>query len=299
MKTGQIFWGILFVTVGGLILLNRYDIVDVNWYFVWDLWPLLLILWGLMIMSKDTIAKPIITVVIAFFVGVIIYGTISNVVDDSRYESYWDEDNEIRKFSEEYDPSMKFAELNLSGGVGTFVITDRTSKLVRGYAKGDVEHLDFSSHANGDKVYINVELDKNDWHVFKGTSKKLVEVELNRNPIWDIDLNLGAAKSNFDLSPFKVKNLEINTGATKTKIKLGEAYPDTKIKIQMGAASLDLLIPKESGCRLKGDMALMAKDFKGFGKESGYYITSNYEQAENKIDIHISGGVSSIEIDRY
>lgn len=299
MKTGQIFWGVLLVTIGGLILLNRYDIVEVDWYFVWDLWPVLLILWGLLIVSKDTFAKPVITILIGFFVGAVIYGTIANVITNDDYETYWHDEYEVRKFSEEYDPTIEFAELKLSGGVGTFAINDRTSKLVRGYAKGDVEHLDFRTHFSDNKAYIDVELDNNKWQVFKGSTKKLVEVELNRNPVWEIVLNLGAAKSDFDLSSFRVKKLEINTGATATKIKIGDKYPETGIKIQMGAAALELDIPEDSGCRLKGDMALMTKDFEDFYEENGYYKTSNYETAENKIDINISGGVSSLEINRY
>ncbi len=299
MKTGQIFWGILFVTIGGLILLSRFDIVDVDWYFVWDLWPLLLILWGLMIITKDTIAKPFITIVIAFFFGTIIYGTVANIVSDSSYDEYWDEDFEVRKFSEDYDPAIEFADLTLSGGIGTFTIHDRTSKLIRGYAKGDLGQLDFRHHQSENKAFVEIDLDKKDWRMFEGSSKKLLEVELNRNPVWELDFNLGAAKSDFDFSPFKVSRLELNTGATKTKIRLGDQYSDTKVQIQMGAAALNLLVPRESGCRLEGEMALMAKDFDGFTKKNGFYVTSNYDDAVNKIDIKVSGGVSSLEIKRY
>jgi hypothetical protein len=47
-------------------------------------------------------------------------------------------------------------------------------------------------------------------------------------------------------------------------------------------------------------MALVAKNFEGFEKfDSGYYETANYTEAQNKIEIEVSGGVSSISISKY
>jgi hypothetical protein len=47
-------------------------------------------------------------------------------------------------------------------------------------------------------------------------------------------------------------------------------------------------------------MLLIAKDLDEFiQKDSDYYITENYERAENKIIIDIEGGVAAFEVKRY
>jgi hypothetical protein len=45
VKTGSIFWGIVLIALGGLFLLANFDIVSYD--FIWDFWPLAVIVIGL------------------------------------------------------------------------------------------------------------------------------------------------------------------------------------------------------------------------------------------------------------
>ena len=136
--------------------------------------------------------------------------------------------------------------------------------------------------------------------IFDGKIKNKLDIELNENPIWDMKLDIGAAKASIDLTKFKVKNLDLNTGATQVFLKLGDDYENTNVDVEMGAASLEIYIPKDSGCKVTGKMFLISKDLEGFSKiRKRHYETKNYETASNKIDIDIQGGVSSLEIKRY
>lgn len=117
------------------------------------------------------------------------------------------------------------------------------------------------------------------------------------------DLDFGAAKAHYDLSEFKTRNINIETGVTDVFLKLGEKYDETHVDIKMGAASLTIHMPKESGCKLTGDMVLFSKDIDGFNEmrrdEHKTYTTENYNEADNKIYIRIDGGMSKLEIKRY
>ncbi|MDX1700958.1 MAG: hypothetical protein R3250_10090, partial [Melioribacteraceae bacterium] len=133
-----------------------------------------------------------------------------------------------------------------------------------------------------------------------GNFKNQFRLSLNENPTYNLDLQIGAAKSSFNLIPFKVKNLLLETGATDTKIKLGDKQDSVSVRIDMGAAALKIYIPESSGCKLKGDMVLMTKDLEGFKEfNSGLYITENYDSSNAKIHIDIDGGVASLDIKRY
>jgi hypothetical protein len=63
---------------------------------------------------------------------------------------------------------------------------------------------------------------------------------------------------------------------------------------------MTLQIPKESGCQIKGDMVMVAKDLEGFTEfDDKNYRTDNFESAKNKIEIKFDGGVSSLKVLKY
>ena len=92
----------------------------------------------------------------------------------------------------------------------------------------------------------------------------------------------------------------METGATNTKIKLGDKSDQMNVSIHMGAASITLEIPKNVGCEIQSDMALVAKHFDNFDKQGdGHYMTENYETSKKKIFINVEGGVSTLNVYRY
>ena len=54
MKADKIFWGLVFVFVGTIFLLENFDIIDFSWRYVWRFWPLLLIITGVNIVFANS-----------------------------------------------------------------------------------------------------------------------------------------------------------------------------------------------------------------------------------------------------
>lgn len=298
MKSGQVFWGIFFVALGALILLTKYDVLLFNFDYVWDLWPLILVFIGLMVIARKSKIRPVIYLLFGFLVAFLVYGTFYNIFNyvdfDEKYDYY-----QKNIYSEKYDDS-EYAKLEVEAGAGTFTIKDTTHDLIKGIARGPFADYNFYAYNRGNTTKINFDLRHTSFSIFKGNVKNFLDIELNKNPIWDLKLDIGAAKAKFDLTRFKVRDIELNTGATDVKFRLGDLYDYTDIHVEMGAASLEFDIPKNSGCRLTGQMFLISKDIPGFIKKSKkYYVTPNYDEAANKIDIDIQGGISSLEIHRY
>ncbi len=299
MKTAQLFWGFFFLTVGALIFFVKYEVITADWYFVWDLWPLLLIFWGLSVILKDSKAKPILGILFGVFLGIVIYGSL-NYLSGTFDSCDNHNDFEIRTFTEEYDPSTKYANLDIKAGAGTFLIKRNTDHLVKGIVKGNLVDYYFNSDQKDSTANVEFELEKHNLNFFGKNSRNRLEVLLNNNPIWDLNLKIGAAKAKFDLSSFKVRNVVLGTGATHTYLTFGDKLPETYFSVEMGVSSLEIEIPRSSGCKLVGDMVLVAKNLKGFIKnDSGIYITENYFEADKKIILDINGGVSSLKIRRY
>lgn len=300
MKSGQLFWGFFLLTIGALFLLTRYDVICSDFGFVWDIWPLVFVLWGAIVMFKNSLVRPIISALLGLFIGLLLFGFIYNVFASIDFNHDFDNDYYAETFSEEYNDSVKYVDFEFESGAGTFVIENITDKLFDGRGYGSWAEYDYYCDQEDTTAYIHVSLNKKHFNLFDGNVKNHFELALNQNPVYNFNLNFGAAKARFDLSQYKTKTVDLNTGAANIKLKLGDLYDSTYVDVEMGAATLTIDVPQNSGCRVKGDMVLMSRHLEGFEKKSsGYYETPNFEDALNKVFIRIDGGVSSFSVKRY
>jgi hypothetical protein len=301
MKSGQLFWGLFLFSLGSLFLLTKYDIIYSDFEFIWNLWPLIFILWGALVIFKGSLIKPIISALFGIFLAVMLFGLVANVFSGFNFQfSSSDHDYFSQNYSEDYSESIKYAELELNSGAGTFEIEKLTDKLVEGNAYGSFAEYDFLSDTEGEKAYVEFSLNKKHFNLFEGRIKNHLEIALNEKPLWDLKLNFGAAKARFDLSSYKVRNVDLNTGAANVRLKLGDRSDTTSVDVEMGAANLKVEIPENSGCQITGEMVLMSRSLPGFKKiDKEYYETDGFENAAKKIFIRVEGGVSSLKVIKY
>ncbi|MBK8947142.1 MAG: hypothetical protein IPM32_18010 [Ignavibacteriae bacterium] len=301
MKSSNLFWGFAFITFGSLYLLNRYTYIDIDWYYIWDLWPVAIILMGISIIFKGTFIKPVISVVMGIILGVFIFGLINDAFDFDNYRDF--QRKHVREYSENFyridnNDSIKQVNLTIAAGAGKFNIEKISDELVKGFSSGNIGKYEFTKSQNDSTMQIDVRMEEVGAKIF-GKYSNDFQLSLNENPIYNFDLQIGAAKSYFNLIPFKVKNISLKTGATETKIKLGNRFPETDLNVEMGAASLKIYIPQTSGCKITGEMALVSKNLDGFIINGSDYVTDNFQTASEKIYINVNGGLASLEVSKY
>lgn len=298
MKSKQLSWGFFLITIGSLFLLTKYNFINTDFSFVWDIWPLIFILWGGLIIFKNTIAKPILSSLTGIYLAVMLFGIVSNTF--SNFDWTNDYNQVYQTYAEDYNDSIKYAELDFKSGAGYFEIAETTDKLILCNSYGSWADYDFETSKTDSSCYIDLRLEKNTFNFPINKVKNNLLINLNEKPVWDIDLNFGAAKAKLDLSHYRVRNVQLNTGASNVILKLGDKYDSTDVDIDIGAAKIKIYVPKNSGCRLEGDMVLMSRDLDGLKKvDSDLYETPDYENAQKKVSIRINGGVSSFKIIRY
>lgn len=307
MSYRKIFWGLLLVLIGILFILKNTGVLFFSWHTMWQLWPVILILWGIsLIPVKDWIklVLSLVTVVVTI-VAVQVYGP----KDKHNWNFEWNDDNDRDNdgdkvvafnnvMSENYDTLTKFAELKLNIGVGNFNIKDTTAKLIEVKHDNDKANYSMTAKADDSLTIIDLSLEKGEFN--NGNVKNNVNMKLNPNPIWDLDLNVGAAEVNFDLSGFKTRNLKIQGGASDIELKLGAILPLTDVKLEAGAASITIRIPESAGCEIVSNTFMASKDFQGFTKiGKQLYQTPNFATSTNKIKINLQAGVASVDVLRY
>ena len=308
MSYRKIFWGLLLVLIGILFILKNTGVLFFSWHSMWQLWPVILILWGIsLIPVKDWIklVLSLVTVVITFF-AIQQYGP----KDNHKWNFEWndrnqrDDNNEDNVttynnvMSENYDSLTKYAELKLNIGVGNFNISDTTNMLIE--VKHDNDNANYSMTARAEDSLTRIELSLEKGEFNEGKIRNNVNLKLNPNPIWDLDLNVGAAEVKFDLSGFKTRNLKIQGGASDIDIKIGAALPLTDVKLEAGAASIMVRVPESAGCEIISNTFMSSKDFKGFTKIGNQkYQTPNFASSTNKIMIDLQAGVARVDVVRY
>ena len=308
MSYRKIFWGLLLVLIGVLFILKNTGVLFFSWHSMWQLWPVILILWGISIIPvKDWIklVLSLVTVVVTFF-AVQQYSPKDNHKwdfdwNDRKDRDNKDEDNVItynNVMTEDYDSLTKYAELKLNIGVGNFTIKDTTNMLIEVKHDNDNANYSMTAKVEDSTAIVDLSLEKGEFN--EGKVSNNVNMKLNPNPIWDLDLNVGAAEVNFDLSGFKTRNLKIQGGASDIDIKIGAALPLTDMKLEAGAASITIRIPEGAGCEIISNTFMSSKDFKGFTKIANQkYQTPNFATSTNKIMINLQAGVARVDVIRY
>jgi hypothetical protein len=307
MKPKYIFWGLFLVTLGTLILISNFSIVDLSLSGLWKLWPAALILWGISFIINKEFVKVVFAGVIAIVLALTIFGagqSFLNLFDRDFDIEFANGDDysyaDTTRYIEAFNDKIKTADLRIDAGAGQFKILEPTSELVSVLTRGLKDNYIFQRTDSDHMASIDLKMKKTKIKLKKGSLKNRIEMSMSQQPIWNMNFDLGAAEINFDLSQYKVSTAKLDIDAASLDLKLGDKYPETIIDIDAGASAIDIMIPDSSGCEIKSDVALSSKDFEGFEKvNSDIYRTENFTSAKSKIFIRIDAGVSSIDVRRY
>jgi hypothetical protein len=307
MNAKNVIWGLVLVLIGVLFILKNMDIIYFSWYGIWKLWPMVLVLIGVAILpvkSGIKIALAIITLVIAAII-LISFQTSREPGHNWWFgskndrEEWTDEPSVIdQQISEVYDSAITQAELKFDAAAGNFRINETTGNLFDFSRDGNVGRYNYSIKELGEKREIRIELEEGRFRNID--LKNNVSMKLNPGPVWDLQVDVGAASLDLDLSPFKVGKLDINGGASSINLKLGNLQEQSEISINSGASSVKIEVPKELACEIRTSTVMVSKDLQGFNKVGdGTYVTENFSDSDKNIIIKIDAAVSSLEVDRY
>ncbi len=319
MSYKKLFWGILLVIIGILFILKNTGLIFFDWWTIFRLWPLILILWGIsLIPIKDSVKLilTLVTIALAFLLMTKFdkrerpFWQWNRDRDDWSYQYKFDDDDDSTTYSEfegsfqelfqAYDSTIQTAKLSFDAAAGDYKISDSllTDKLLLFRKKGNIGNYSMTSDDEAGRRNIRLKID--DSRVRIKNHGNIVQMYLNPNPVWDFDFDIGAANINFDLSKFKVAKIDLDGGASAISLKLGDKAVRSNVSIDAGAASIDIEVPSSSGVEVKTETVLSSRNLPGFKKISnGLFRSDNYATSASKIFIEIDAGVSSVNVKRY
>lgn len=184
------------------------------------------------------------------------------------------------------------AAVRIRFGAGTLMTRPAASgNLVDGEFRGGVEHRTSGPgqvELAQDTTYGLPWLDRESAWTVGLTS----EVPL------DLRLEAGASRTTLDLRDLRVRSLELQTGASETRVLLPRAAGSTQVRAEAGAASLTFEVPSGVAARIRTRMALGSSqvDEARFPRIGDVYQSVDYGTAANTVDLDLQGGVGSVRV---
>ncbi len=302
--------GLVLVFIGVIFLFINYGYLDWTvWRVLVDLWPVLLILFGIKLLLGKKIGFFVTVAVLVLALGFALWqGAV--LPHQSRFgERIGPRDLAERtvKLEQPLPKGVTAAKVKVEFGAGRLTVEDTTDALISGAftTSGWRQPEIRLRNRHGETAEVEVSESDGRWWPGWGTRQGVTWLlKLNNTIPIDLRMELGAGSNYLDLSPYRIRDLHMEVGASSSYVKLGSLEKHVKVSIDAGASSMTLSAPRNSGLRITMDGALVSLKGNNFSqaglvRSGDVYTSPNYNSAKNKIDIDISAGAASFELILY
>ena len=263
MRRSNLWWGIILVCIGGLLLLDNLGVLA----------PL------------NIKAGPLI-----FSLALIGLGAWTLWASQRRY-NFTTEELSIPLEGEEVLVNLDFGagELRLQGAA-------LGETLLSGTFEG-VEHNVVNEGGRQRVRLSSPPFVGPQWFIGPGQHRRWTMALNNAVPL-AITVKTGASDARLDLSDLQVTRLKLESGANSTRVIVPAHAGYTEIRGTSGAASLSVEIPEGVAARIRtsGALSSVSINRERFPKIEGEYRSPDYETAANKVDLKLEMGVGSISV---
>lgn len=297
MSRGRWVLALLLILLGGAFLAANLGVVD--WDFLlsaWLLWPLLLVVLGIWLLlgpRRRGLAAVLILLVLAAGAGLALVGS-----QQGRFAEVKEREgtfagppaSSVRRALLIAD--LGAAEVNITAGSGGAVIEAdyraRGEVVVADTGQQDNYEVEFSQRGRSFLLPF-----------LRGGGRHFFDLRLAPEIPWDLDLDVGAADANFDLSGITLSSLELDAGASSLDLRVGpDIVEGATINVDGGAASFDVALPEELTITLHMEGGLSSTDV-GEGFQERGENTFVHEGGGPEMVVNLRAGVSSINVELY
>ena len=264
MRRGVVFWAVVLIVVGVLLMLGALGVIPAGSGLIW---PLLVIAAGAWLIWA-ALSRP---------------GKI-----------------EMQEASIPLGDAAR-ARVNIHHGAGRLNIASGApaGQLANGRFGGG---LDYRADRAGALLEVRMRIPEqgsrwaNPWSWSSGGFDW--NMGLSSEMPLELEMETGAGTIEADLSGLRVAELHLKTGASSSKLVLPANAGYTKVEVEGGAASVSLRVPPGVAARIisQGGASSTNVDLNRFPRTANGYQSADYETATNKVDIQSRMGAGSVEV---
>jgi hypothetical protein len=303
MTPSRFRWGLLFILVGTLVLLQKADTIGSGvWLDLLYYVPFFFIAIGIEKIFTNSRLETISYATSVLLVAGAAYVAASSNSKDTETNFFRSETIE-----ETLDSSITGVDAKLSLTDGGLTIRDATDQLL--YAKfrqwtpkpkytltkdngrAGIEFVSRSGQLLWGMVHIDGSDDgenADDWHLMFSR-----EVPLR------LTCDADRSELHLNLSTTPLEALTLNADDADIYIKLGDLSPAVRVAVKGLDSKLRLRIPRDAGLRVIGVGDDEYLQQVGLSREDGGFVSDGYDTLQNKIDVDLDDRFRSLSIDYY
>lgn len=313
MAVGKVRTGVIFISIGVLLLLNTTGMVDLGfWGWLWQFWPVILIAIGIEKMfssAQSSNLRNLAWLSPVIIVGVVAYSVVAGQRGDNtttwndQWQWDWDDNSDApsstHTWSEPFsaDARRLNLELEMSGGRLTVRGGGDPGNLVVARTSSRGDKPSSTSSVDPDGVYT-VRIAQRDGSHHRGRDQWIMKVT-DSLPV-NLKVEGGAARMRLDLSALKVESLELDAGAADVDIVLGAMVPTVMCDLESGAAAMDVTIPSVAGLRLyrEGVISRLSDNDLNLIDRGDFSETEGYSDSAVKVEMRVKSALTSLRLRR-
>ncbi len=286
---GAPIWGIFLLFLGIVFLLQTLDILPWGlWGGLWRFWPVLIIIIGLGILLRRYnvwLVSLLVLAILGACLGIAIWQYGPSLPSGTVTRSYSEPLGDIEHAQIEIDFT--------AGSITTGSLPPTSSNFVEVNSEVRNSHqtmnVDFHQQDGEGKLYLKSK-QVND--VIKW------EVRFTRNIPLAINIKSAASNMELDLSELKVTELQLDIDAGNCRVKMPSSAGVTYAYIEVDVTNLEVTIPNGVAAKVKAnvDLSVFDVDKSRFPKKGDYYMSQDFESAENRIELEIDCDVGKVEV---
>jgi hypothetical protein len=292
----SLFWPAVLILVGVVALLVNAGFVPVERLDrLADLWPLILVVIGLELVVRRSVQGAAAEIAAALIVLVAIGGAAAYVALGPSIPTGIQTLDASGKVG-----SLNHASVQVDAGGATITIQGSSSlgdDLFRAHIEYSGRKPDVSLDASSGDVHIS---QSNTSGFFFQSRRFALTLQLNSSVPWNIAINSGASSDAFMLSTVRVARIDVNAGASKEDITVGDPSGTVPININGGALTINVHRPPGAAASVSVSGGAASLSFDGRQSKAVGTLTaqtSDYDQASDRYQIQVDGGADTVTVD--
>jgi hypothetical protein len=155
--------------------------------------------------------------------------------------------------------------------------------------------VDFRRQDSEGRLYLSKEQVNSP---FWNADDNRLQVRLTRNIPLTLNIKSAASNTELDLSELKVTELRLDVDAGNCKVTIPSLASITYAYIDVAVANLEVTIPDGVAAKFKSDITLgnLQVDESRFPKKGDYYVSHDFESAENRVELEIDCDVGRVQV---
>lgn len=295
MRYRSFFWPPILIMFGAIALgVNLGAISADRLYRLADLWPLILIVIGMVVISRrawqgSTRDPAAALIVLVAVVGAAAYVAARGPVPNGSQTLS----------SSDTVGSLNHATLHVSAGAAILTV-DGSDALGADLYRAHIEYSGAKPTVSLDRATGALEISHSDDFAFFEGRRFVLELQVSSAVTWNIRVDNGAADNTLNLSTLKVGSIKISTGASHDVITLGTPIGIVPIRVDGGA--LTVLVHRPAGTeayvRVSSgavNLSFEGRVYRGVGNET--WQSSGYDHATHVYQVEVNGGSSTVTMD--